>query len=334
MQDESSIMSHDEPLILNCRGEHIPSYNMVSRNDATLYFNMTLLLLFGHAFFGTFISINTVHRMNLVLVAIFLFLLCFPLGFIIACMVDSPTFDFMMIALMCIISFILGDMTNLSRIVDALSVSINEEVMPLSLKRIAIITAFFTCLVLFANKFAAVIGMTIMHGISIFSQVIISFLGHKMSRFVHAHPISASINEEVMPFMFKRIIITTAIITGLLTFIIRSSCVTVSTKIFCIYTVVAVTFCYMNQLLILSRAVVINEKNTGKGQHFCSCASTNKSKDKCQRRSISRCLVCLKPRSQDHDESLLYPKKLTIAVVYLLYIASSIFEACIVDCRP
>lgn len=307
---------------------------MVSRHDATLYFNVTLLLLFGHAFFGTFISINRLHRMNLVLVAIFLFLLCFPLGYIFACMVDSPTFDFMVIALMCIMTFILGDMINLSRIVDALSASINEEVMPFSLKRIAITTAFFTGLVLFVNKLSDVIGHTIIYGIQscLTSPILCDKLN--LSRILDAHPISSFINVERRPFMFKRIAITTTFVTGVLTFIIRSSFVTVSTKIFCIYTVVAVTFCYLNQLLILSRAVVVNEKNTGKGQHFCSCASTNKSKDKCQRRSISRCLVCLKPRSQDHDESLLYPKKLTIAVVYLLYIASSIFEACIVDCRP
>lgn len=334
IQDESSIMK----VYINSTyvyDEHILSDNMVSRNDATRYFDITLLVLFGYAFFfGTFISINTSHKINLVLVAI-LFFLCFPLGFII----DSPTFDFMMMALMGIISFILCDMTNLSRIVDALSASINEEVMPLSLKRVAITTGFFTCLVLSIqycilyrlNKFSAVIGITIIYGIVIFSHCIISILGHKISRFVHAHPISASINEEVMSFMSKRIVIATSLIPSLLTFIISSSGVTVSTKIFFIYTVVAVTFCYLNQLIILSEAVVINENKTGKGQHFCSCASTNKSKDKCQRRSKSRCLVWLKPRSQDHDESLLYPKKLTIAVVYLLYIAISIFEACIVS---
>lgn len=74
--------------------------NMVIRNDVTLYFNITLLLLFGHAFFGTFNIMNAVHRMNLVLAAIFLFFLCFPLKFIIAWMVYSTTFGFM-IALTC-----------------------------------------------------------------------------------------------------------------------------------------------------------------------------------------------------------------------------------------
>lgn len=94
IQDESSIMK----VYINSTyvyDEHI-SDNMVSRNDATRYFDITLRVLFGYAFFfGTFISINTSHKMNLVLVAI-LFFLCFPLGFII----DSPTFDFMMMALM------------------------------------------------------------------------------------------------------------------------------------------------------------------------------------------------------------------------------------------
>lgn len=209
---------------------------MVSRHDATLYFNVTLLLLFGHAFFGTFISINRLHRMNLVLVAIFLFLLCFPLGYIFACMVDSPTFDFMVIALMCIITFILGDMINLSRIVDALSASINEEVMPFSLKRIAITTAFFTGLVLFVNKLSDVIGHTIIYGIQscLTSPILCGKLN--LSRILDAHPISSFINVERRPFMFKRIAITTTFVTGVLTFIIRSSFVTVSTKIFCIYT--------------------------------------------------------------------------------------------------
>lgn len=92
------------------------------------------------------------------------------------------------------------------------------------------------------------------------------------------------------------------------------------------FTFIAVTVCYLDQLQILSRAV----DNTEMGRHSCSCASTNKSKDKCQRRSKSRCLVCHKPRRND-VESLLYPKKLTIAVVYLIYIANSIFEALIVD---
>lgn len=71
----------------------------VSNNDATLYCNITLLLLIGHAFFGTFVSINAVHRMNVVLTAIFLFLLLFPLTFIIACRFDSITVLFMMAAL-------------------------------------------------------------------------------------------------------------------------------------------------------------------------------------------------------------------------------------------
>lgn len=97
------------------------------------------------------------------------------------------------------------------------------------------------------------------------------------------------------------------------------------------FTFIAVTFCYLNQLLILSTAVVINENNTGKRRQFCCCALTNKSKDKCQTRSKSRCRVCHKSRRND-VESLLYPKKLTIAAVYLIYIANSIiFEALIVD---
>lgn len=91
------------------------------------------------------------------------------------------------------------------------------------------------------------------------------------------------------------------------------------------FTFIAVTVCYLDQLQILSTAVVYNENNTWKMRHFCCCALTNKSKDKCQRRSKSRCLVCHKPGRND-VESLLYPKKLTIAAVYLIYIANSIFE--------
>lgn len=96
------------------------------------------------------------------------------------------------------------------------------------------------------------------------------------------------------------------------------------------FTFIAVTVCYLDQLQILSRAVVINENNTGKRRQICCCALTNKSKDKCQRRSKSRCRVCHKSRRND-VESLLYPKKLTIASVYLIYIANSIFEALNVD---
>lgn len=81
---------------------------------------------------------------------------------------------------------------------------------------------------------------------------------------------------------------------------------------------------------IIHRAVVINENNTGKRRQICCCALTNKSKDKCQRRSKSRCLVCHKP-GRNYVDSLLYPKKLTIAAVYLIYIANSIFEALNVD---
>lgn len=80
---------------------------------------------------------------------------------------------------------------------------------------------------------------------------------------------------------------------------------------------------------IIHRTVVINENNTGKSRQICCCALTNKSKDKCQRRSKSRCLVCHKP-GRNYVDSLLYPKKLTIASVYLIYIANSIFEALIV----
>lgn len=91
------------------------------------------------------------------------------------------------------------------------------------------------------------------------------------------------------------------------------------------FTFIAVTVCYLDQLQILSRAVVMNENNTRvrKRRQICCCALTNKSKDKCQRRSTSRCLVCHKPRRND-VESLLYPKKLTIAAVYQIYIANAL----------
>lgn len=168
------------------------------------------------------------------------------------------------------------------------------------------------------------------------SIISLIFLGDMipLSIMVDAPPSSGSKNEEWMSFILKKIVITIAFttgFTGLLAFTIRSSAVPVCFMIFCIYlyTVAAVPFCY--QLFILFRTVGINENNTEKMRRFCCCALTNKSKQKYSKRSKSRCRVCHKPRSQDDVESLLYPNKLTIAVMYLVYIAYSIFEALYVD---
>lgn len=164
-----------------------------------------------------------------------------------------------------------------------------------------------------------------------------------MSGMAEAPSLSESTVKDRLKCMLKKsgISITITSITDLLAFGIGASSVFISIRNFCLYTGMAVIFCYLNQLFFLSPAICLNEKRTLEERHFCVCCL------KAERRNSSKEIKTVKykcmsgniPESRDDVESFLekYPKKIAfkilshivgkiiICLLFLAYIVSSIY---------
>ncbi|XP_062600352.1 patched domain-containing protein 3-like [Saccostrea cucullata] len=166
-----------------------------------------------------------------------------------------------------------------------------------------------------------------------------------LSGMAEAPPLTTATVEERMVYMLKKsgIAITITSITDILAFMIGASSVFMSIRIFCIYTGVAVFFCFIDQLFFLCPAIAINEIRTEKNRHFCFCSIEVQPKDEYEKESKSECYIqCFaghRPQQKDDVESPMekYPKRLMylilhyrigktfVLMIYLVYLICSIY---------
>nr|XP_022333664.1 patched domain-containing protein 3-like isoform X2 [Crassostrea virginica] len=147
--------------------------------------------------------------------------------------------------------------------------------------------------------------------------------------------------KEKMEIMLKSsgISITITSFTDLLAFGIGATSAFVSIRNFCIYTGVAVIFCYINQLFFLSPAICLNEKRTLAGRHYMLCCLKLEAEN--DKKQKNPCMSGKIPTERIDVESFLekYPKtiaikilsllagKISICILFLAYIAASIYGA-------
>lgn len=154
--------------------------------------------------------------------------------------------------------------------------------------------------------------------------------------------LNASI-EDRMKSMLRTsgISITITSVTDLLAFGVGATSVFLSIRNFCIYTGVAVMFCYINQLFFMCPAICLNEIRTSKRRHYCVCCLEIKERNSEQnsKNPIDRCLSGNIPKTRDDVESFFekYPKelavkihshivgKIMICILFTSYLVSSIY---------
>lgn len=117
-----------------------------------------------------------------------------------------------------------------------------------------------------------------------------------------------------------------------------------SVRNFCVYTGVAIIFCYLNQLLFFSACITVNENRVKSKRHFISCFKT-KSKEEMMTSSSSKCAIfCCAgtaPKSREDVEGypeklsrrfltrllLLTPVKVIVLLIFAVYLGISIWGA-------
>ncbi|XP_033733538.1 patched domain-containing protein 3-like [Pecten maximus] len=109
--------------------------------------------------------------------------------------------------------------------------------------------------------------------------------------------------------------ITMTSLTDFSVFMVGSTSVFSSVQYFCIYTGVAVLFCYLNQLLFVVPCIIINERRTYEWRHCITCQETRSYKqlrDTDHTVLLSLCCGGEPPKSLSDSESPLdrYPKRL------------------------
>nr|XP_022329809.1 patched domain-containing protein 3-like isoform X2 [Crassostrea virginica]XP_022329811.1 patched domain-containing protein 3-like isoform X2 [Crassostrea virginica] len=152
-----------------------------------------------------------------------------------------------------------------------------------------------------------------------------------------------SINDR-MKYMLKKsgVAITITSITDLLAFAVGATSVFISIRTFCIYTGVAIFFCYLNQLFFFCPAICLNERRTQQKRHFLCCFKISYEDDR-SKTSVYKyfCSGTVPKKRQDVESSLeKYPKKFVTQCVLkpamgkivifgfvLAYICSSIYGA-------
>lgn len=166
-----------------------------------------------------------------------------------------------------------------------------------------------------------------------------------MSGIADAESIEKSSVSDRISFMMRTsgIAITITSITDFLAFSIGASSVFISVRNFCIYTGVAVLFCYINQITIFSSCIVINEKRIKDNRHCVACWTRTKDKESLQMDGKTGCSLyaCAgyPPKDRSDVDSPLekYPKrliqfvmkylvlKIAILVIFAIYLGFSIY---------
>lgn len=133
--------------------------------------------------------------------------------------------------------------------------------------------------------------------------------------------------------------ITITSLTDIITFLIGYSSIYTTIQNFCVFTGIAVFFCYFNQLTILTPCLVLHQRRVDQNQHSYTCKPT-RPRDQLKKEGRSCCYVTFcsgnKPLSRTDMESILeiYPKRLvqfivsnniSRLIVFCLYIVYLVF---------
>ncbi|XP_061189383.1 patched domain-containing protein 3-like [Saccostrea echinata] len=168
-----------------------------------------------------------------------------------------------------------------------------------------------------------------------------------MSGIADAETIENSSVSDRIYFMMKTsgIAITITSITDFLAFLIGASSVFLSVRNFCIYTGVAVLFCYINQITVFSACIAINEKRIKGNRHCVACCIRTKDRESLRKDGKTGCSLyaCAgyPPKERDDVDSPLekYPKrfiqkimsylalKIIIIFIFVIYFGFSVFGA-------
>ncbi|KAK3605252.1 hypothetical protein CHS0354_037652 [Potamilus streckersoni] len=142
--------------------------------------------------------------------------------------------------------------------------------------------------------------------------------------------------------------ITITSVTDLLAFVAGASSVFISVRNFCIYTGVAVIFCYLNQATLFLACLALHEKRVDTNRHFMTCLPVG-TKDEGNYQEKSRiyklCCTGSPPKSRTEAESFLdkfpgwfipklvlkLPLKILILVIFAGYLAVSIYGITIIE---
>ncbi|XP_056011580.1 patched domain-containing protein 3-like isoform X2 [Ostrea edulis] len=199
--------------------------------------------------------------------------------------------------------------------------------------------------------FASLVGVKFMSIVGIMPFLIIGIgiddVFILMSGIADAKSVDKSSVSDRIYFMMKTsgIAITITSVTDFLAFLIGASSVFISVRNFCIYTGVAVLFCYLNQMTIFSACIVIHERRIKGNRHCMACCVTTKEKESLREDGKTGCLLyaCAgyPPKDRRDVDSPLerYPKKLIqkivsylalkiiIIVIFTIYFGLSVYGA-------
>lgn len=136
--------------------------------------------------------------------------------------------------------------------------------------------------------------------------------------------------------------ITITSLTDILAFGAGASSTFKSVRNFCVFTGVAVFFCYINQLFFFSSCVTLNEKRVNSSRHFACCVKTKSKKEMTDAGSASSRIFCCAgepPKSREGVEGLpekgirlyfskfvlLGPVKVIVLILFPVYLGISIW---------
>ncbi|XP_062578553.1 patched domain-containing protein 3-like [Saccostrea cucullata] len=165
-----------------------------------------------------------------------------------------------------------------------------------------------------------------------------------LSGLADAESIETTTVSDRIYYMMKTsgVAITITSVTDFLAFLIGASSVFISVRNFCIFTGVAVLFCYINQITIFCACIVLNEKRIKSNRHCFACCVKTKDKNSLKEDgktgfSLYAC-AGYAPKHRDDVDSPLerYPKrliqkilsytvlKIAIIVIFVIYLICSI----------
>ncbi|XP_060597853.1 patched domain-containing protein 3-like [Ruditapes philippinarum] len=136
--------------------------------------------------------------------------------------------------------------------------------------------------------------------------------------------------------------ITITSLTDLIAFMSGAASSFIAVKHFCIYTGVAVLFCYINNITFFTACLVINERRVEDNRHFMTCRRIKTKEDLLQEGKSKKYIFCCggqAPKGRDEAESLVdkfprwlvpkivlkLPLKIIIIFLFMGYLAAAIY---------
>ncbi|XP_053404170.1 patched domain-containing protein 3-like isoform X2 [Mercenaria mercenaria] len=136
--------------------------------------------------------------------------------------------------------------------------------------------------------------------------------------------------------------VTITSLTDLIAFMSGAGSSFVAVKNFCIYTGVAVLFCYLNNITFFAACVAINERRVAGNRHFMTCRKIKDKDELREERKPNRVVFCCggrAPVNREEAESfvdklprwlipkivLSWPCKMIIIIIFMQYMAAAIY---------